>query len=93
MAWGYDVLMISEVRASASGLRTRARRAGACGYFSSWSHPPPRAATFAVAPGGVAILAKEPLALRSAKIPELQPWVEQGRLVVCKLTSGGLCAT
>ena len=70
MAWGYDVLMISEVRASASALRMLARRARACGYFSSWSHPPPRAATFSVAPGGVAILARDPLALRSEKKPQ-----------------------
>ena len=88
MAWGYDIVMVSEVRASASALRTLARRARACGYFSSWSHPPPQAATFSVAPGGVAILAKDPLALRTEKIPELQMWVEQGRLVVCKLVSG-----
>ena len=88
LAWNYDVLMISEVRASAPSLRTLARRACARGYFSSWSLPPPRAATFSVAPGGVAILAKSSVALRTFKVPGLQSWVEQGRLVISKLATG-----
>ena len=69
LAWKYDVLTISEVRASAPSLRTLARRARACGYFSSWSSPPPRVATFSVTPSGVAILAKTALALGTLKVP------------------------
>ena len=47
--------------------------------------PPPPSPTFHVAPGGVAIIAKEPWVVRSLKVPTLQKWVTTARLALATL--------
>ena len=70
-----------------SSIRTLSRRACKCGVSAVFSSPPPASPTFAVAPGGVAILAKQPLSIRKLRPESLEVWEKKGR-VLCACIPG-----
>ena len=85
MGWTEEVHVCSEVRASVPAARALARRLHHWGFVSVFSPPPPRAPTFEVPPGGVAVLARRPLTLRHVSVPTLHKWEMLGRVVVARL--------
>ena len=81
----FPLLLLSEVRASATGLRSLARRAMRLGITSVWSSPPPPSPTFSVAPGGTVVLAKSPFVAKEQPVPALQGWVSAARLCIARV--------
>ena len=84
-----DVYLLSEVRLSASAIKSVARAALSFGYESSWSSSPPPARASAVSPGGVGILCRAPLSVRKVRVPELERWMNEGRLLIVHLLIPG----
>ena len=55
----FDIMCLSEVRASHNTIRALSRVAAKNGFSVVWSRPPPPTATFSVALGGTAIIVLE----------------------------------
>ena len=85
LSLGYHLLMLSEVRVSEAQQRSLSRVAKSLGYSCVWSKPPHSGPTFSVLPGGVALFAKEPIALRKLPSPHVDHWDNEGRAVAASL--------
>ena len=85
---GFDLLILSEVRATEPQQHSMARRAKRFNYGVVWSSPPPSSRTFAIMPGGVAILAKKPVALTRVRPAALAEWEGEGRVCSAKIVLG-----
>ena len=92
LSWGADLYLLSEVRTPWAQQKTLMRLAKAKGYSLLFSPPPPPSPTFSCSPGGVALAAKEHIALRKIFPPTLQRWYEESRLCVCLMTLGDFAA-
>ena len=78
----FDVLCLSEVRASYSAKSAMSRIAASNGFTCVWSGSPPPSRTFAVSPGRAAIFARCPLALQEIRPPNLEKCNLRGRVCV-----------
>ena len=64
--------------------KATARRFAADGSSVVWGLPPPPSPTFAVSPGGVAIVARPPWKVRPYMLPALRKWTQMSRMVVAR---------
>ena len=85
-SWPFPLLLLSEVRVSATGQRSLARMALKYGLTCVWSSSPPPSPTFSVSPGGTAVLAREPLVAREEHIPLLAQWVSASRVCSARVS-------
>ena len=88
LSWNYDVVILSEVRASRVQKAALSRRAGQLGFHIFFSHAPPASPTFETSPGGVAIAVKHGYTLRKIHPPEFCRWHDLGRAVAGVLLHG-----
>ena len=93
LAWGWGVVLVSEVRASLNTQKSIERRARRHGYTFEWSKPPPSAPTFEVAPGGVGIALREPNTMHKLFPPLLMKWHDEGRVVAVEAVFGTIRVT
>ena len=82
LGWGFDILVLSEVRVALPAIRSLSRYFRAKGCDAVFGTPPPPSPTFTVRPGGLAVITKLPRAVRKVHPPELSHWEGQGRVLV-----------
>ena len=85
----FDVFCLSEVRVAGSSMRALARVASSLGFAVVWSAPPPPSPTFLVAPGGTAILVRQPYVVEEMRVPALERWRSEARICVASVTDAG----
>ena len=84
LGWAFDILFMTEVRCTSEQQVSIARRAAVLGYSICFSPPPPPSPNFRSSPGGTALAARRPIALRSLEPPILDKWRDMGRAVICQ---------
>ena len=88
LGWGFDVLVMSEVRVARPAIRSLSRVMRSKGFDAVFGVPPPPSPTFSVRPGGLAVVTKLPLSVRKVHPPELSYWEEAGRIVIADVIDG-----
>ena len=81
LAWPMSLFLLTEVRVDAPKQRSLARVLSANACTCVWGAQPPPSPTFRVAPGGVAIIARQPWSVRKYHIPILDKWCKRSRVV------------
>ena len=76
----FQILALTEVRASWSGAKAMSRVAARAGFAAIWSASPPL--SYISGRGGTALLVKQPLSLTSLRSPCLERWFLEARVCV-----------
>ena len=85
LTWPFHVYALAEVRVSSPMQRSLGRRAASEGVSSVWGPPSPPTPSCSMAPGGVAVFAREPWTVKPEPVAALEKWRLRSRLVVTRV--------